>query len=211
MVKIYYTYLSKDFHEKRFDKYLTRFPIKLIDKIKRLRKWEDAQANLLSKLLLSQALFDGDLNCLELINYSKYGRPYIMYCPDFNISHSGDIVVCAIIKNNDIGVDIEQVSKIEINDFVSVMTNLEMLNIQKSDNPIRKFYEYWTKKESLLKLQGTGISEEINSFEVLGNKVLFPDDKIYLKGISISDKYICHIATKKKMTDADIELIKIYF
>ena len=41
---------------------------------------------------------------------NQYGKPYLSEHPDFyfNISHSGEYVLCAI-DNNPIGVDIEEV------------------------------------------------------------------------------------------------------
>lgn len=38
-----------------------------------------------------------------------YGKPYVEGCAEFNISHSGDMVVCCI-GDKQIGIDIEQLS-----------------------------------------------------------------------------------------------------
>ncbi len=45
---------------------------------------------------------------------NHYGKPYLNGYPNyyFNISHSGEFVVCAI-SNNPVGIDIEQIKQIE--------------------------------------------------------------------------------------------------
>ena len=67
--------------------------------------------------LLKYALFNSfDIRLSEKdIVYSDFGKPYLNSQPyKFNVSHSGDWVVCSV-GNSKIGVDIEEIKNIDIN------------------------------------------------------------------------------------------------
>ena len=80
------------------------------------------------------------------IIYNENGKPYLkdnsIY---FNISHSGDYVVCAISKNI-IGVDIQKNKKVSKSKLVFTDEELENNNID--------LIKIWTKKESIIKALG---------------------------------------------------------
>jgi 4'-phosphopantetheinyl transferase len=76
---------------------LDRLPVAMQQKILGYRRWQDAYGSLLGKLLLERAMkkagLPGDLKGLR---ESAYGRPHWADGPDFNISHSGNRVVCVL-------------------------------------------------------------------------------------------------------------------
>lgn len=80
-------------------------------KIIKYRKWEDAHGCLLGKCLLIRAFeFRNEILLLTDLQYNEFGRPYFATYRnlDFNISHSGNIVVCVITNKGKIGVDNEK-------------------------------------------------------------------------------------------------------
>ncbi|MBQ9419574.1 MAG: 4'-phosphopantetheinyl transferase superfamily protein, partial [Synergistaceae bacterium] len=82
----------------------------------------------------------------------------------FSISHSGDYVVLAE-ADLPVGVDVERVTDIGINDDLKNIALTEKEKFWVKDSPLR-FFVIWTRKESLIKCEGSGfISEpcEINS------------------------------------------------
>ncbi len=85
---------------------------------------------------------------LNHLSYTKFGRPYLDNSRiDFNISHSGDYVVCAVTTHGRIGIDIEKIKPIDLFDFERYMTPQEWNAIRDSVEPYHTFYSYWTKKE----------------------------------------------------------------
>jgi len=101
---------------------------------------------------------------------NKYGKPYLENCSEFhfNISHSGDIVVCAV-HEMPVGIDIEQVLYIE--DYVEIAescyTEKEISYIAKTgDNSLSRFYDIWTLKESYIKCHGKGLAIPLKSFSI---------------------------------------------
>lgn len=97
---------------------------------------------------------------------NQYGKPYIQNpSVHFNISHSGDMVVCAI-DHMPIGIDVEKIRQIDLSVAKRICTEREQeyLNNCKSyerfkDDIYKCFFEIWTLKEAYFKCNGTGITE----------------------------------------------------
>ncbi|AJH17081.1 hypothetical protein S3E15_02934 [Bacillus mycoides] len=102
--------------------------------------------------------------------YNEYGKPFVQNFSDFhfNISHSGEWVVCATANSN-VGIDIERVSDIEAlklaNEFFSEEEFYDLSNMN-SDEQINYFFDLWTLKESHIKMIGKGLYIPLNSFSV---------------------------------------------
>ena len=104
-------------------------------------------------------------------SYSALGKPEIANkdCRlRFNLSHNNNLIVCAICLDNDIGCDIENLSrKLSIEPIASrFFSNEEAIQINAlPDNLKRKgFFECWTLKESFVKATGLGISQGLDTF-----------------------------------------------
>ena len=96
--------------------------------------------------------------------YGPYGKPSARGCPPFNLSHSGEW--CIMVKGeSEIGADIEKTDSRHLDAAPVVFTprELDWMNRQ----PVERFYQLWTWKESLIKAIGTGFSLEPVTFEVL--------------------------------------------
>ena len=104
--------------------------------------------------------------------YGKYGKPMYRDIPNlnFNISHSGNMVVLGFVRDNEIGVDVEKIKTdfdvLEIaQNFFSTREVKSLLNIP-IENQYRAFYRCWTRKESFIKAKGSGLSFPLHSFAV---------------------------------------------
>lgn len=85
-------------------------------RIERFIKKEDKLRVLIGEILSRRMIAEElgiSVGCIEF-EKNKYGKLYLKYFPklDFNISHSGDFVVCAM-DNNPIGIDVEKIKYIE--------------------------------------------------------------------------------------------------
>ena len=101
---------------------------------------------------------------------NEYGKPYAVDLPVyFNISHSGDMVVCAV-SEREIGTDIEKIRSINARTAEKFAGLQELEYIKNSDNG---FFEIWTLKEAYFKCIGTGLSSDIKnvSFNIEGSKI----------------------------------------
>ena len=91
--------------------------------------------------------------------YSEYGKPYLSNYPDvhFNISHSGEYVVCAV-NDKPIGVDIQKIGEYNPDVAKRVCNEKELKQIKDSLDKASEFTKLWTQKEAVLKMHGIGIA-----------------------------------------------------
>ncbi|MDO4961522.1 MAG: 4'-phosphopantetheinyl transferase superfamily protein [Eubacteriales bacterium] len=131
------------------------------------------------------------------------GMPYV----DFNISHSGDIVICAI-ADCEVGADIEKqekdISKV-LSHFCSEVERL-WLDTHRS---LKEQYSLWTLKESFLKCTGEGM-KDIRTMPPLadssGLKSRAGDYE--LKSLDIAEGYSAALCVKGTAGSISIEEVK---
>jgi 4'-phosphopantetheinyl transferase len=81
----------------------------------------------------------------------------------FNLSHNDELIVCAICLNNDIGCDVENLSrKINVNAIAKRFFSTQEAQLIAADPG--RFFEYWTLKEAFVKATGLGISQGLETF-----------------------------------------------
>lgn len=210
MIYIYYSNISEENHENLLKNELVKFPTDFQEKIKRYRRWQDAQLSLFGRILLLRGIkeiYNQDYQDNE-IQYTKYNKPYFKDdLIHFNISHSGNIIVCAITDQSEIGIDIEIISNIEIGDFKSQFTENEWNKIVLSNNKKEAFFDYWTQKEAVIKAHGHGLTIPLKSFEILENKTIINNEKFYLQELKIDTKYKCYLSLKVDFSEVLVKEI----
>ncbi len=202
MTYILYAYIAREKHDFLLREILPSFSGEFQKKILKYKRWEDAQLSLLGRFLLKHGLQYDHNNKYDdnELHYSYYSKPYFKdQRIKFNISHSGNIVVCVITEVCDIGVDIEILEDVKIEDFKEQMTTAEWERIVSSNDKKGSFFEYWTQKEAVIKAHGMGLSIPLQSFEVINNKTMINEENFFLKEIKLDNKYKCHIAFKEEI------------
>ena len=129
------------------------------------------------------------INQQPIFLYNDYGAPYIEGGPHFSISHCKRGIAVAV-SENPIGIDIESIRTFSPDLMRKTMNEDEQLRITSSAIPEVEFIRFWTQKEALLKLQGTGIISDLHH-------VLTHAQDVSWTEISPLDKgYICTIANR---------------
>ncbi|WDF58196.1 4'-phosphopantetheinyl transferase superfamily protein [Flavobacterium sp. KACC 22758] len=204
MIYIYYSYISEDNCESLFENELPKFSPDYQDRIRSYRRWQDAQLSLLGRVILFKAIeqiYNYDPSSKEILQ-TKYNKPYFKDDPvQFNISHSGEIVVCAICEKSLIGIDIEIISEISIEDCKWQMRENEWDTIISSDKIEESFFNYWTQKEAVIKANGLGLTIPLTTFEVLDGIAQINDQKFFLKEIKIDERYKCYISSDRDIDE----------
>lgn len=209
---VLYTEILQKKHRILMDKYSNVFSPDIYDRIIKFRKWEDAQRSLCGWILLLKGLeiYKLPSRLIGNIPSNIYGKPYIQKNPlYFNISHSGEIVVCALSKDVELGIDIELMNEISLDDFKENMLVSEWDKINKSEDRLQAFYDYWTQKEAVMKAHGTGLNMSLKSFEIVNNMTFVNDETYYVTKLDIRKEYSCNLASKTELTDEMIELIYV--
>lgn len=209
MIHVFYSQINREYHDFLINSYLNILPKGLQKRILNYSKWEDAQLTLLGRILLMlgvESFYEMNEVKNFTFNYSEYNKPYLENLPvKFNISHSGDIVVCALLTFAEIGIDIEKIQPINVNEFKSQMTSNEWELISKSNNKLDTFYNYWTQKEAVLKALGMGLSFVLKSFEVKNSYAMVKGEFYSIKELNIDPNYKCHMAVKKNINHKDLK------
>lgn len=112
---------------------------------------------ILAKILIKKT-FGIDI-AKQKFHYTEYGKPYILNYPNvqFNISHSGEYVVC-VISDKPVGIDIQKIDEYKLDVAKRVCNEKELLEIENSSDRASEFTKLWTQKEAVLKMYGTGIA-----------------------------------------------------
>ena len=115
-------------------------------------------------LLLAHALRRAGARDLSLRRLSN-GKPVPVNAPGihFNLSHSGTLAVCAV-SGRPVGVDVEVLQSMDPGVVSMCFQPAEQQWIYQAEDPCRAFTRLWTRKESYLKLMGTGLSCPPDSF-----------------------------------------------
>lgn len=198
MIIILLTCFCKQFSDKVFNKYLELLPKDQIYKNQNFLRLQDRYLHLFGRLLLIEGLKQFELGYDEFnnIEYSKNGKPFLKErCIDFNISHSGNAVICAISNDGRVGVDIENVKSIDYTDFKNVFTKEEWYEIDNSHNSLSMFYKYWTRKESLIKADGRGLTIPLDHIDVRNDIVKYENHNWYLTDLFFYNNYKVCLAT----------------
>lgn len=170
MLKIYMTKTIKKIEEKQLELLFSLISKERAERAKRFHSSCDAAIYALSELLARYAIFDAFGISEIKINSNKYGKPLLeeQKGMHFNVSHSGDIIVCAV-SSYDVGIDIEFMRECNYLKIAKrVFSESEYLFLHNSAEREKKerFFEIWTMKESYIKYIGKGFSLPLNSFSV---------------------------------------------
>lgn len=133
------------------------------------------------------------------LTYTEKGKPYIENSSfSFNISHSGDFVIGVVSPCNS-GIDIEYIKSRNsgIAKRFFAQAEIEALDNMSDDNKTNLFYKIWTRKESILKLDGCGISVPLDSFCVLEDTCQYNNRLHYFTSLDIHPQYKATLCTDK--------------
>jgi len=103
---------------------------------------------------------------------NTYGRPYISNKSvtnlTFNLSHTRKLVVLAVARGCELGVDTEdtltRTPPLEIADRFFASEEVTSLRALPPEQRMRRFFQYWTLKESYIKARGRGLSLPLDEF-----------------------------------------------
>lgn len=103
-----------------------------------------------------------------------YGKPFISQPSTksvlkFNISHTAGLVICAITRDIEIGVDVEDRQRSTRSAFSSLFSYFsadEIAELEALPTAQQKprFFEHWTLKEAYIKARGAGFAIPLNQF-----------------------------------------------
>ncbi len=138
--------------------------------------------------------------------YNNFGKPEISSKQNknnlyFNMSHSHNMLCIGILKNEQIGVDLEFIKPID--DYLDVVNNFfsdsEIIQLKSfpEEKALEGFYTCWTGKEAFIKLSGEGLSYPLKEFDV------------QIKSLNIGETYRYKLRVKNREANFSVEAFKL--
>lgn len=151
-------------------------------RVDRFRFADDKKRTVAGEILARKAIAEWCDVSAESIVFDKTetGKPYAKGLPvEFNISHSGDIVVC-VVDDKPVGIDIEKIRPLDLKVAKRTCTDEELISLfghtpteqdfaYTTDHEILTcFFKLWTAKEAYGKCIGVGtrdIRKQVRALE----------------------------------------------
>lgn len=177
MVNIYAADIGKLPDPKEFPELMEHLPEERKEKIMKYKQEQSRKQSLGAGLLLQQVFIRHGVLAGE-IYFGEHGKPEIAGL-HFNLSHSQDMVVCAV-SEKPVGCDIEKIKQAPklIAERFFCENERKYLNTFEGIEKDSAFFRLWTMKESYMKMTGEGMHLGLDQFEMV-----FEDEvKVYREG-----------------------------
>ena len=204
-IKIYRSHTESLIKQNSFQQLLQQLPASLQLRAQRYQSELSSYNYVIGRLLLKQGLESFGLdNDLEKIEFQKNGKP-ILSGIHFNISHSDHHVICGFTKEGQIGIDLEKINPINFDDFRTIFSEKEWLSIESANDPMRTFYWFWTRKESIIKALGLTLSH-LNQIElnVTIDHFIVDKKKWFLRNIDLEAGFMCAICAENEIGELKV-------
>lgn len=132
------------------------------EKADRYKFSKDRRLCLGAEILLREAMERQGYGKAPLeLSEGLYGKPFLTKTPEFrfNLSHSGDWVLCAV-SDRDVGCDIEEMTHVSLKmaeRFFYQEEYQKILSCSGETEQREMFFRLWTLKESFMKMKGLGM------------------------------------------------------
>lgn len=176
----WYKYDIRDLTDDEYCKWYSLMSKDKQERVVRFRFDDDKKRMVAGEMLARKTIAEWCSVAPECIVFDtkERGKPYVVnFNVEFNISHSGDIVVCAV-DDKPIGIDIEKIRPIDLSISYKFCNNDELKYIFDTtiskDEAIIRFFKIWTYKEAYFKFIETGITDfkSIDYFNTGKNKLM---------------------------------------
>lgn len=143
-----------------------------LNQVHQFKKPTDQLTKLISRAVLKQLISKLKNIPIDLINIQRddFGKPFLANQIDtplnFSLSDSHEHVLIALSVSN-IGIDIEKVVDFTTSEIVSAHFSVEEKFLYATvPNSADFFFTIWTRKESILKASGIGLTDLMNTLNV---------------------------------------------
>ncbi len=200
----------RDLNSDRTIQFLLSFlPHKLISRFDSQGNKEKRLKFLAGRYLLFKALIELD-ELIDNVNFDGYDRPYLKNAPiDFNISYSSNLVLLALVKHGRVGIDIETICDINLDNFKSAMSEAQWQAIITSTDPIQEFYRLWTIRESVVKADGRGLAIPMSDIDIDTGLAHCMGKRWYTCPVELGPSYMAHLAWDYPIVKIDLKKISL--
>lgn len=167
----WYKYDIRDLTDSEYNKWYSLMSVHKQRRVDRFRFNDDKKRTIAGEMLARKAISEWCGVTPESIAFGikEHGKPYAKdLAVEFNISHSGNMVVCAV-DTNPVGIDIEQIRPIDLTIAKRIFSEQELIQLfgyvptgtdfahTTDEELLSRFFELWTRKEAYGKYVGDGL------------------------------------------------------
>jgi len=175
-VELWYAWTGALSDAALWQRYLDLLPPGEIERIYRFAREPDRRRGLMACALTRAALarHTGVEPAAMRFTRDRLGKPELVDPPrtglSFNISHTGELVLCGVSRAGSVGVDVERHDR-KLNDLALARRffapdEAAALEAVPPAGRRRAFFELWTLKEAYVKACGRGLSMPLNHFAI---------------------------------------------
>jgi 4'-phosphopantetheinyl transferase len=211
MITVLYTNFTQTDIDNHYERLLNSVTSTVREVALRFYKEEDRFRSILGKLLVHYYFKKNKLTgeSVQLMKKDSFNRPYISGDVDFNISHSGNYVICAFSTKTRVGVDIEKITSLDIGDFDYIFHPAELKAIKQSTMPMQLFFDVWVKKEAVTKADGRGLGCPLKEIDTLMSPVECSGTLWHTQSVLIHENYAAAIASNLSSFALNIQEIPV--
>lgn len=112
---------------------------------------------------------------------------------DFNLSHAGSLVACAVTETGRVGIDCEHIRPVNA---TALMRRILAGNERTpSGTDVQGFFRLWTQKEAVIKAEGNGGVWDMSRVHVDDASADYRDTRWYLYPVTCAGGYAAHVAS----------------
>ena len=184
----WYKYDIREMTDAEFHNWYAMMSAEKQKRVDRFHFTDDKKRTVAGEMLARKAISQRCGVSAECISFmtGENDKPYAENLSvEFNISHSGDFVVCAV-SDRPVGIDIERVRPIDLKIAKKICTPDEMqylfghipsedeLGITEDREILERFFSLWTQKEAYGKCTGEGLFHKSKKSGI--TEAFIPDD-----------------------------------
>jgi 4'-phosphopantetheinyl transferase len=214
VIQVFYTEISTQTVPDIYNKLLQSFPPDISAKILEYTNEKERHLRIAGKALLAYALRQPGMRSdvsLEQYDYSATNQPVLKGSDlRFSISHSGNIVVCAVVSTHAIGVDVEKTMPVKLDLMKFYFNSESWFEIINAPDVYAEFYRHWTMREAAIKAAGLGIDQmELSEMFPEDHTIQVRNEIYYCRMLPVRYDYTVCLASDKEIEDVALNMLNI--
>jgi 4'-phosphopantetheinyl transferase len=214
IIQVFYIEISMQTVPDIYNKLLQSFPQDISTKILEYTNEKERHLRIAGKALLAYALRQPGMQAdvsLEQYGYSASNQPILKGSDlKFSISHSGNIVVCAVARGNAIGVDVEKINPVKLDLMKFYFNSESWFEIINAPDVYAEFYRHWTMREAAIKAAGFGIDQmELSEMFPEDHTIQVRNEIYYCRMLPVRYDYTVCLASDKEIEDVALNMLHI--
>lgn len=215
-IHVFYTETSSEAGPEVYSQLLQSLPEKISSKILKYTGEKERRQRTAGKGLLRYALKKlGRYPGLSLddYGYTSLNQPILVGSDfHFSISHSGNLVLCAVVEGEGekVGIDVERLKPVKLELMKFYFDPEAWQEIVNAPDNTLAFYLHWTMREAAIKASGLSLAQmELSEITTDDNAIFLRGETYYSRILSLRYDYVVCVASDKEIEAVALTELKM--